>query len=363
MMRHDLKKLRPVNNQRGMALLITLAVTTLLVTATVELNRQARATIFSSAAVRDRHRLSEMVASGVNAAMAMLVEDKKNTTVDSLQEDWADPAKVNSVLETLAFDGGTLEVKISDERSRIQVNALVKFPEGREFNEKQRQLWERLLKLAFLAYEHPDETDPVNTIINSLKDWLDSGDDDAITGLSGAESDYYRDLDPPVAIRNGPFTLLKELLPVKGITPELFYGTSEVPGLAPYLTVGGMTDDGGNFTFTGKININTAEMPVLAALLPEENQDLALPISEFRLEKTSETFNHDLSGANWYKQVPGAGDIEFDSNLITTQSDLFRIEAAASLNGVSLTATVVVHRETEPETGQIVCRVLSWEQN
>ncbi|MFZ0132788.1 MAG: hypothetical protein WAK95_09625, partial [Desulfobacterales bacterium] len=127
-MRYDTKKLRPVTNRRGMALLITLAVITLLVTATVELNRQARATIFSSAAVRDRHRLSEMVASGVNAAMAILVEDKKNTTVDSLQEDWADPAKVNSVLEAIPFDGSKLEVKISDERSRIQVNALVKFP-------------------------------------------------------------------------------------------------------------------------------------------------------------------------------------------------------------------------------------------
>ena len=361
-MLYELNRLRLISNKRGMALLITLAVITLLVTATVELNRQARATIFSSAAVRDRHRLAEMVASGVNAAMAMLVEDKKNTTADSMQEDWADPDKVNSMLEAIPFEDGKLEVKISDERSRIQVNALVKFPEGHEFNEKQRQLWERLLRMAFLAYEHPDETDPVNTIINSLKDWLDAGDDDAITGLSGAESDYYRDLDPPISIRNGPLTHIKELLQVKGITPELFYGTDELPGLSGYLTVDGMTDQGGNFTFDGKININTAEIPVLMALLPEENQDLGLAISEFRLAKTSDTYNHDLSGSNWYKQVPGAGDINIDSGLITNQSDLFRIEASASLNGVSLAATVIVHRETESETGLIHCRVLSWEQ-
>ena len=361
-MLHKLNQLGPITNKRGMALLITLAVITLLVATTVELNRQARATVFSSAAVRDRHRLAEMVASGVNAAMAILVEDKKNSTADSMQEDWADPEKVNSMLEAIPFEDGKLEVKISDERSRIQVNALVKFPEGHEFNENQRQLWERLLRMAFLAYEHPDETDPVNTVINSLKDWLDSGDDDAITGLSGAESDYYRDLDPPISIRNGPFTQIKELLQVKGITPELFYGTDELPGLSGFLTVNGMTDEGGNFTFDGKININTAEIPVLMALLPEENQDLALAISEFRLAKTSDTYNHDLSGSNWYKQVPGAGDIDLDSSLITNQSDFFRIEAAASLNGVSLAATVIVHRETESETGLIHCRVLSWEQ-
>ena len=64
-----------------------------------------------------------------------------------MQEDWADPDKVNSMLEAIPFEDGKLEVKISDERSRIQVNALVKFPEGHEFNEKQRQLWERLLRI------------------------------------------------------------------------------------------------------------------------------------------------------------------------------------------------------------------------
>ena len=129
-----------------MALLITMAVITLLVAATVELNRQARATIFSSAAVRDRHRLAEMVASGVNAAMAMLVDDKKNTTADSMQEDWADPEKVNSMLEAIPFEDGKLEIKISDERSRIQVNALVDFPQRNSFNPQQQQIITRLIE-------------------------------------------------------------------------------------------------------------------------------------------------------------------------------------------------------------------------
>jgi general secretion pathway protein K len=217
--------------------------------------------------------------------------------------------------------------------------------------------------LAFLFYEHPEETDPVNTIINSLKDWIDAGDDDAITGLSGAESDHYRDLEPPISIRNGPLTHSHELLNVKGMTPELFYGTDELPGLSQFVTVAGATDDGGDFTFDGKINIGTAEVPVLMTLLPEENQDLALAISEFRLDKTSETFNHDLTAKNWYKQVPGAGDIDLDAELVTNQSDLFRIEAAAHLNEVSLAATVIVRRETEPKTGRTVCRVLSWHQS
>jgi len=61
-----------------------------------------------------------------------------------------------------------------------------------------------------------------SAIINSIKDWLDSGDDDAITGLSGAESAYYQDLDPPYPCRNGPFPHLGELALLKGVTAELF---------------------------------------------------------------------------------------------------------------------------------------------
>ena len=36
-------------------------------------------------------------------------------------------------MQAVAFVDGQLEVRISDERSRIQVNALVRFPEGRDF--------------------------------------------------------------------------------------------------------------------------------------------------------------------------------------------------------------------------------------
>jgi general secretion pathway protein K len=356
--------LNPISNRRGMALLITLTVITLLVVTTMELNRRARATVIATAAVRDRHRLSEILASSVHAAMAMLVDDKKNGDADSIQEDWADPEKVQIVMQSIPFNEGKVEVSISDELSRIQVNALVKFPDSHTFNDKQVELWDRFLKLAFLVYEHPDEINPTTTIINSLKDWLDSGDDEAITGLSGAESDYYQDLDPPYSIRNGPLTHLNEFLLVKGVTPELFYGTDELPGISDFLTVSGMTDEGVNITYEGKININTADVPVLMALLPEENRDLAGAISDFRIAKSDDTFTHNIStGIDWYKQVPGAGDIELDPELITNKSDFFKIEAAASLNNVNMTATVIVRRVSEGESGQIRCRILSWELN
>lgn len=354
----------PLKNSSGMALLITLTVITLLMVTTVELNRRARSDIHSTAISRDRYLVSEMLTSGVHLAMAMLAEDRRDTEVDSLQEDWADPDKIEAMLQAIPFADGEIALQISDERSRVQVNALVKFPEGREFNEDQRRIWERMLRVAMLAHEQTEETDPVSTIINSLKDWMDSGDDDAITGLTGAESDYYRDLSPPYACRNGRFTHTAEILQVQGMTPELFYGNEEIPGLVDYLSVMGMTDDGGGrFTFDGRININTAPLPVLMALLPEENRDLALAIEEYRQEKDGETYVHDLSSPTWYRNVPGAGDISIDSGLITTRSDFFRIDVRARRNEMENAATVFLKREPVGESDQIRCRILSWEQD
>jgi general secretion pathway protein K len=352
-----------INDRRGVALLITLTVIALLIVTTLELNRKARSAVFSAAAARDRITLSQMTSSAINLAMAILVKDKKESEADSLQEDWADPEKIKEALESIAFEEGTLTLNINDELSRIQVNALVEFPEGRFFNEAQRLLWDRGLRLAISFDEASDDIDPAITIINSLKDWLDSGDDDAITGLSGAESEYYQDLDPPYSCKNSPITHLSELLQVKGVTPDIFFGSEENPGLSNYLTVSGITAASqNNFTFRGKININTADLPIIAALLPEESQGLALAIQEHRMEKTGTIYTHDLSSDTWYKNVPGAGDINIDEDLITTKSDVFMIETTASLHDQKMIVIAVVQREQNSETNKYNCRVLSWEE-
>ena len=350
--------------QRGMAILVTLTIVSILIATTLELNRRARADIDNAATRRDRITLNQMVAAGVQGAMAILLEDKQNSEIDSIQEDWANAEKMAQFTDGLQFEDGRLAISISDELSRIQINALVEYPEGRQFDEKQRMLWERFLKMAFLVYESQDLTDPVSTIVNSLKDWQDSGDDDAISGLTGAESEYYQDLEPPYSTRNGPLMHISEMLRIQGISPELYYGSEEIPGLVQFLTVAGMDDDGGGqFTFKGKININTADIPVLMALLPEENRDLALAIDDYRLERSGDSYTHELSGATWYKDVPGAGDITIDADLITTASNLFRVVVAAELHGLKTQVTAIVRREEDTESGKFRCRLLSWKLN
>jgi len=56
---------------------------------------------------------------------------------------------------------------------------------------------------------------------DAILDWIDSDDQQR---EFGAEIDYYTDLDPPYAPRNGPLETVEELLLVRGVTPALLFG-------------------------------------------------------------------------------------------------------------------------------------------
>lgn len=350
-----------IRNNRGIALLVTLTIISVLIVVTLEMSRKMRSAVFSAAATRDRMTLLHSASSGINAAKAMLIKDKNNSKSDSLQEDWANPDKISEVLQDISFEDGKVALLISDELSKIQVNALVEFPEGRDYNATQMFLWGRFLRLLLSLEESFEDIEPI-TIVDSMKDWLDSGDDDAITGLNGAELEYYQDLDPPYSCRNGPFTHIGELALVRGVIPEIIQGAGEAPGISRFITVFGMTKSVSNsFTCEGKININTAELPVLAAILPLGYHELAQAIYEYRQETSDSGYINDLSSPTWYKNIPGIGNIEIDPNLIKTSSDFFRIESVATLNEMQMKTIEVVKREKNTKNGKWECRVLRWE--
>jgi len=331
------------------------------VAAALEYNRRARFAVISTAAVRDHLTMSNMATAGVYAAMALLVKDRSESNFDSLQEDWANPEKIDEILQEISFEKGKLSVTITDELSKIQVNALVLFPDSRGFNQSQIMLWDRFLRFVGNEEQLKDGSDPV-AIVNSVKDWLDSGDDDATTGLSGAESNYYEDLDPPYASRNGPIPDLNELLLIKGITPELYYGKGETPGLSHHMTVHGMTLGAGTaFNWPGRININTADLPVLAALLGIENEEMAQSLFDFRQEIVAGKDVHDFSNTKWYKNISGFGDITIDPKLISVSSDVFRIESEAATSNIKTSVIAVVQRVQSPQSGKWTCKVLSWQ--
>lgn len=366
-----MKKGKPhSNSQQGVAVVLALATMVMIVTTALELHIDERSNMMSAAVLRDRTTLEEMATSAIHLGMAMLIRDRMETETDSLQEDWGDNETIATLVEEIPFEQGKVVLEIADELSKIQINALVQFPEGRQFNQAQLEIWQRFGTGLISAMEliegaemlSEDKPDPL-TIINSLKDWLDSGDDDAITGLNGAESDYYQDLDPPYKCKNAPFDDLSEVRLVKGITPELFGGFGGASGLAQYITVYGaeaVKKDNEKFTFPGKININTASETVLTALFPIEQAEFVPLLLEHREATDGDLYTNDLTKPDWYKNVPGFAEANVNSALYGVTSQFFRLTATATMNNLQLVTTAVVERIKPKESEPWQCKVLNW---
>jgi general secretion pathway protein K len=228
------------------------------------------------------------------------------------------------------FEQGQFALEITDLSGKIPINQLV--DKGGKENKKQRDLLTR-----FLGSE-PFELDPenVDNLLDAIKDWIDP--DDEVTRF-GAENGYYQGLERPYKCKNGPFEFLEQLLLVRGITNELFYGSEKTPGLSQYLTVHS----------EGKININTADPMVLKSLSPEMDWAAVENMVEYRLDK-----DNDLKNITWYKKAHGLDLINIDSDLVTTTSTHFEIISQGFKGEMEKILTAVVKRDK----GTV--KILSW---
>lgn len=145
----------------------------------------------------------------------------------------------------LAMGRGHARVQIIDETGKINVNLAPNY-----------LLYNLLIAVGV-------EEQEAQVITDSIEDWRDR---DELHRLNGAESDYYQSLPEPHFAKNGPFDVPEELLLVRGITPEIYYGRKgttengeqvEYYGLQKYLTT---------FASINRINVNSASVPVLAAV-------------------------------------------------------------------------------------------------
>jgi len=367
-----------LQNEKGAALVVTLAIVAILVAAALQLGKFTGDSVMVTLKEKDQFQAEQLALSGIELAKLILSEDAAKNETDSVQEAWADPEKLSQAVSQLELEQDTLTIKITDELSKIQANALiVEFP-GNELNPDQLRIWENLLRLRFSDDKAVDERDPAE-IINSMKDWLDSEDDDAITGISGAESDYYLDLDPPYTCTNGPFDHIDELFSVKGISKDLLKDETQDDSdeidedvvaveIDDIFTVYGLdsekTENGG-YRYSGKVNINTADIEVLAALLPEGMEDLALDLVDFRGQKTEEgdLFINPLD-KGWYKDIIELSEKEQKrfERVITYSSTIFRVACTAKEKNAGITLVAVLKREKQKESGKWMCRIIRMER-
>lgn len=128
-----------------------------------------------------------------------------------------------------------------------------------------------------------------SVISGSILDWIDPDDN---TRIGGAESDYYQGLTPPYFAKNSPIDDLSELLLVKGVSPEIYWGgvATNHPRAAFQNQLGPVSDVGvyavglaDIFTpiSNGQININTASLTTLQ-MVPLVDENVASRIIELR---------------------------------------------------------------------------------
>jgi general secretion pathway protein K len=297
--------------QRGVALVLTLLILTLLVVTGLELNRAMRVEATVAGNFRDLTQASYIAQSGVEIARHLIQED--DPSYDSLDERWAQFA-VLAYLSHHLFPDGYFTGQIVDESAKFNPNGLID-PYGNVDPKKKNQL-ERLLTL--LGHD-PD-------VIDAILDWLDPDDQ---RRPMGAEREYYLALKHPYAAKNGPLDSLGEMLLIKGMDSSIFYGTDEREGLRNYLTI----------YSEGKININTASLPVLMSLSPKVDQTMAQAVLDYRAEKAFRNPEDLRSITGWepvYSQI---------SSEIAVRSNYFSLEMQGNYHDARAMIQAVIKRD------------------
>ena len=266
---------------------------------------------------------------GLNRAVYELLRnesspEKKKLLADENEEtaETSSRWRMNTDIPSVPFAGGQFKVRIGNEAGKVNINTAD----------------EPVLKMMLNGFDLEEQEKSI--IVDSIMDWRDEND---LHRLNGAENDYYQSLPKPYDCKNGDFDAIEELLMIRGITPEIFYG-----GLKNIVTA--FKDDGSTRgkirrrsgkADGSKICINAAPRAMLLSL-PQMTDGLAQSIIDFRKEADFKTLGEvsTLLGADVYGAI--------SRHITLTPSSYYEIESSGSIidsrtrQGIS--ATVEINR-------------------
>ena len=256
-------------NEKGIALFLVLWVLTLLSVIVGEFCFAMRTEVNITRNFKEQTEAYYIALAGLNRAIGELIRNEfipekvNQSEGDGTEgEQW----RVNVDIPPVLFGEGQFEVKIGNENGKININGA------------KRPLLEIMLNGLDLEEQQRD------IIIDSIMDWRD---EDHLHRVNGAEDSYYRNLPEPYECKDGGFDSVEELLMVRGVTPEMFYG-----GLEDIVTVFKAPEKNKRLRSgwktigpeINKININAAPKKLLLAL-PSMTDDLAQEIVDYRKKR------------------------------------------------------------------------------
>jgi general secretion pathway protein K len=296
---------RRANFQHGAAILTALLIVALVaVTASALLAQQSQALTRTEAAVG--HAQARLYAdTALQWARSMLAEDAKQNKVDHLGEAWAEG------IVALPVENATLSGTITDEQGRFNLNNLVH--DGKP-DARSADIFRKLLETLDLA---PD-------LCNAVIDWIDS--DSNTTAPGGAEDLTYLALPSPYRAANRHLSRVEELIRVKGFDSKI------VTRLRPFVTA---LPPGGALT---RINLNTAPLEVIAAVLPDLPEQRRKALITERLTRPFKGLQ-DFKAR--YSEVAGNTSVNED---LDVASDYFTARIGVSAGNAQIRTMALLHR-------------------
>jgi general secretion pathway protein K len=332
--------LRPAA-QRGVALIITLWVVMILSMLVAGFAFTMHVETRVAAAQRLALKADALARSGFTVASRILKEGDGTAETSKRLVAFNQPWHTNVVmLVDHKLGEGSYTVSIRDEESKMPVN--------RADDKQLRRLIDEIGLSTVLGEIDGD------VIVDSILDWIDDND---LHRLNGAEDEYYRSLARPYRPKNGPLDRVEELLSIRGVTTEAFYGqpqtetTEAQPGLRDLLTAYSM----------GRVNVNTASRGVLKAWIGLDDAATDAIISRRAGPDGEEGTEDDLP----FQQVVGALELvpALDVNLrrqlsqiLTVESRFFTITSTGDVQGVKRTIVALV------EITRQGVSVVSWQE-
>lgn len=291
-------------HQRGAALVSALFAIALLMLVVVEFTYSSQIDTHLAKNALRVVQASCLAESGVNLAKLVLERDAKAAGVDSLGDEWAES------LPPLPAGQGLISVQISDEQSKLNLNAL------RHANGTILGPWREIAERLF-------ETRGIDVgLLDPILDWLDG---DHFPEPRGAERDHYAGRTPSIVPTNSPFLTLGELGQLDSLSPAVLARLHGVTTVLP-----------SNRT---QINVNTAPADVLAALFPELAPDMLDRFLDSRKRDPVRGTGELIERLDFSPKAPPPS-----LRLTTVRTNFFTILARARVEPVQHSVRVVVHR-------------------
>jgi general secretion pathway protein K len=248
--------MKALKDKRGVVLILVLSMVALFSAMIVNFSSDEALDIELAYNFRDSIQAQYITMAGVEAAKVILSQD--DASYDSLDEQWAE-FPVFAATASTYLEGGQLTGTITDECSKFDLNSLA-------VKDSYSDLRKQQFKNLFTVLNIDITSEELDDLTSSIIDWLDI---DSEVTMGGAEEEYYQSLEPPYHCKNGPMDSIEEIMLVKGMKKEYFFGTENYEGIRNFITVCPL-----NTSPSGKININTASKTVLKSISDRFNEDV-----------------------------------------------------------------------------------------